>query len=122
MADLGGLLYASISWSATVASLQVIAAPSTGKTIELRWLYAYQSAAGSVQLFNGTAAASSSPIWYWIGGNGNLVAEEAAISGADGQAIAMNTGNSYGGGNGVMRAYYRVVPSSGGGANSSQSY
>lgn len=115
-ANLGGLAYASISWTATVASLQLIAAPSTGKTIDIRWIYAYQSAVGSVQLFNGTAAASSSPIWYWPGANGNPVAEEAAISGADGAAVAMNTGNGYAGGNGVLRVYYRIIPTTGGGS------
>src|SRR5262245_26347272 len=114
LGDLGGLSYASISWTATTVSTTLIAAPATGKTIELRWIYAYQSAVGSVQLFNGTALASSAPIWYWPGANGNPVAEEAAIAGADGQGIVMNTANGYAGGNGVLRCYYRIVPTSGG--------
>lgn len=118
MQDIAGLVYASISWSATTVSTQLVAAPSTGKLVSLRWLYVYQSAFGSVQLFSGTAAASSAPIWYWPGANGNPVAEEAFINGSDGQGIVMNTGNSYGGGNGVLRAYYCIIPNSGGGATS----
>jgi len=108
--DLGGVQSASATWTATAASIALISAPSTGKTVELHLIYAYGSAAGSISISNGTAAGTS--VWYWSGGTGNPACEECIIQGADGTAMVANVAGVQAiPGNGTLHVYYRLIPS-----------
>lgn len=98
----GGLQLATHVWGTTVASFALIAAPSTGKSIRLRYISVGASAAGSVRITTATAAGTA----YWMYTGGYPYCEEAFIDldAATGAFLSATAGV----GNGFIRVYYSI--------------
>lgn len=105
----GGLSYATHIWNTTVASFALIAAPSAGKSIRLRYISTGASALGTsnTRLTTGTTAATT----YWQYPLTLPIVEDAFIDLDDGVGASLFAGQ--GTGNGFIRVYYSINRTSG---------
>lgn len=103
-----GVQLASISWTTTVSSTTLIAAPSSGKEIVLRYIVCSASGTGiPVRITTGTTA---DPGVYTMPAGGNLI-EEALIRCGDAKGLSVHAAATIG--NGCIRAYYTIGQTSG---------
>lgn len=103
-----GLLFASHVWTTTVASQTLIAAPSSGKAIVLRYVAIAQSAAaGAVHITANTTAGTNYFNYNQTGAHDELAL--IPLGDAEGAYLHMAAG----GGAGFIRVYYSIRITSG---------
>lgn len=103
-----GLLFASHVWTTTVSSQTLIAAPSSGKAITIRYVACGQSAVtGLLRITANTTAGSN----YFNYNQSGPHSEAALIPLADAEGAYLHM--TAGGGNGFIRLYYSIRVTSG---------